>query len=75
MTSAYDIEARDGVLGKVADFAVDERTWAIREVIADTRSWWPGGEVSVAPREVESIDWKEGKMRLRLTREELRARR
>jgi hypothetical protein len=40
-----------------------------------TRKWWPGGEVRVAPLEVERIDWNEGKMHLRLTREELRARR
>jgi hypothetical protein len=71
----YDIEARDGMLGEVADFAVDERTWAIRDVIVDTRKWWPGGEVRVAPQEVEHIDWGEGKVRLRLTRDELMARR
>lgn len=71
----YDIEARDGTLGEVADFAVDERTWAIRDVIVDTRKWWPGGEVRVAPQEVERIDWNEGKVHLRVTREELRARR
>jgi hypothetical protein len=71
----YDIEATDGTLGEVADFGVDERTWAIREVVIDTKKWWPGGEVRVAPQEVASIDWNEGKMHLRLTREELRARR
>lgn len=71
----YAIEARDGTLGRVADFAVDDHTWAIREVIVDTRTWWPGGEVRVAPQEVERIDWGEGKMHLRVTREELKARR
>jgi hypothetical protein len=71
----YDIEARDGPLGEVADFAVDERTWAIRDVIVDTTKWWPGGEVRVAPQEVERIDWHEGKVHVRLSREELRSRR
>jgi hypothetical protein len=71
----YDIEARDGTIGEVADFAVDERTWAIRDVIVDTRRWWPGSEVRVAPQEVERIDWNEGRMHLRVTREELKARR
>jgi hypothetical protein len=71
----YEIEARDGRLGEVADCALDERTWAICDVIVDTRTWWPGGEVRVAPREVERIEWNEGRMHLRVTREELKARR
>ena len=71
----YDVEGRDGPLGAVADFAVDERTWAIRDVIVDTRLWWPGGEVRLAPRKVERIDWSEGKVHVRVTRKELKARR
>jgi uncharacterized protein YrrD len=71
----YDLEARDGTLGQVADLVVDQRSWAIRDVIVDTRKWWPGGEVRIAPREVERIDWHEGKLHVRLSRDELRARR
>jgi sporulation protein YlmC with PRC-barrel domain len=71
----YDIETPDGPLGEVSDFAVDERTWAIRDVVVDTTKWWPGGEVRVAPQEVERIDWNEGKVHLRIGREALRARR
>jgi sporulation protein YlmC with PRC-barrel domain len=70
----YTIEARDGRLGEVQDFVVDDETWAIRHVIVDTRPWWPGGHVRVAPDEVGDIDWKERKMRVRLTRQELRER-
>jgi uncharacterized protein YrrD len=71
----YDIEARDGAIGAVEDFALDDENWAIHHVVVDTHKWWPGGEVRVAPQDVESIDWSARKMRLRLTREELRARR
>lgn len=69
----YDIEARDGAIGAVEDFVVDERTWAISDVVVDTRKWWPGGQVRIAPSEVERIDWNGRKMHLRLTREQVKA--
>ena len=68
----YQIEARDGALGSVDDFVVDERSWGIRDVVVDTKPWWPGGQVFVHPEYVERIDWGERKMYVRLTREELK---
>lgn len=68
----YGIEARDGPIGDVEDFVVDERTWAISDVVVDTTKWWPGGQVRVAPDDVERIDWDDRKMHLRLTREQLK---
>ncbi|HEX6321197.1 MAG TPA: PRC-barrel domain-containing protein [Burkholderiales bacterium] len=69
----YEIEAKDGEIGEVEDFVVDARSWGINGVVIDTRKWWPGGQVRIAPDEVESIDWKARKMRLRLTREQIKA--
>lgn len=37
-----DIQARDGEIGHVEDFVIDDETWAIRYLIVDTRNWWPG---------------------------------
>lgn len=68
----YAIEARDGSIGEVEDFAVDETTWAIEDVVVDTTRWWPGGQVRVHPQYVERIDWKDQKVHLRLTREEVK---
>jgi hypothetical protein len=33
----YGIEARDGSIGEVRDFVLDERSWTIRDVVVDTR--------------------------------------
>jgi sporulation protein YlmC with PRC-barrel domain len=68
----YGIEARDGAIGEVQDFVVDEDTWAIRDVVVDTMRWWPGGHVRVHPEYVERIDWNERKVHLRLTREQVK---
>lgn len=68
----YAIEASDGSIGEVQDFILDEKTWAIRDVVVDTMKWWPGGHVRVHPEYVERIDWHERKMHLRLTRDEVK---
>jgi hypothetical protein len=38
----YHIQAKDGEIGHVEDFIIDDETWAIRYLIVDTRNWWPG---------------------------------
>ena len=68
----YGIEARDGSIGEVEDFVIDDRTWAIRDVVVDTKKWWPGGQVEVHPEYVERIDWDERKVHVRLTREQVK---
>src|SRR5262249_47837979 len=34
--TGYDIEAADGEIGHVEDFAIDDREWAIRYLVVDT---------------------------------------
>jgi uncharacterized protein YrrD len=68
----YGIEARDGSIGEVRDFVLDERSWAIRDVVVDTRVWWPGGHVHVSPDYVKRIDWGERRMHVLLTRAQVK---
>jgi hypothetical protein len=70
--AGYRIDAADGELGHVEDFVVDEDRWAIADLVVDTRNWLPGKKVLVPPSAVEDIDWESRKVRLRLSRRELR---
>jgi len=38
----YSIKATDGDIGHVSDFIVDDVQWAIRHIVVDSRTWWPG---------------------------------
>jgi uncharacterized protein YrrD len=67
----YEIEARDGEIGHVADFLVDDRSWTIRWVVVDTGNWLPGKHVLVAPEWVESVTWSARAVRVSLTREQI----
>ena len=67
--SSYPIAATDGDLGHVDDFIVDDEIWAIRYMVIATRNWWPGKKVIVAPEWIESVDWRDSKVHVALTRE------
>jgi sporulation protein YlmC with PRC-barrel domain len=62
------IEAIDGSIGKVADLVVDDETWAITDVLVDSRQWLPGKLLLISPDVIERIDWPEKKVHLRLAR-------
>ena len=69
---AYHIQAADGEIGHVRDFVIDDKTWAIRYLVVDTRSWWPGKRVLVSPRWVERVSWREQTVFVNLTREAIK---
>lgn len=69
----YHIQARDGDIGHVEDFIVDDQTWTIRYMIIDTRNWLPGSKkVLVPPTWIDSMDWPENKVEVDLTVEQIR---
>lgn len=68
----YDLQARDGEIGHVDDFLLDEETWALQYLIIDTRDWLPGRRVLIAPHWVEGIVWEESRIHVDLARETIR---
>jgi uncharacterized protein YrrD len=69
----YDLEAPDGAIGHIEDVLVDDASWAIADMVVDTRKWLPGGKrVLVAPSAVERIEWSEKKVHVRLSRDDVR---
>jgi hypothetical protein len=68
----YNIRALDGEIGHLEDFLVDDKSWAIREVVVDTRNWLPGKKVLVPPSAISDIDWAAKQVSVRLKREQLK---
>ena len=66
------IQARDGEIGHVSDFVVDDEDWAIRYLVVDTRNWWPGKKVLISTQWIERISWAESKVCINLTRDAVR---
>ena len=55
----YHLQARDGELGHVDDLVLDDQDWTIRYFVVDTRNWWPGKKVLIAPAWVDRVSWVE----------------
>jgi hypothetical protein len=68
----YHIHATDGSMGHVENLLLDDAAWAIRYLVVDTRNWWPGAHVLIAPYAVTSIDWTDQQVRLNVTREQVK---
>lgn len=60
--SGHDIQAKDGEIGHVEDFIIDDETWAIRYLIINTQNWWPGKRVLISPQWIERVSWSESKV-------------
>ena len=66
--TGYAIEARDGEIGHVDDFLLDDRTWEIRYLIVDTRNFLPGKKVIVAPEWIRDVGWEQARVCVDLPR-------
>jgi sporulation protein YlmC with PRC-barrel domain len=64
----YSIHAADGAIGHVDDILVDDRNWAIADLVVDTRDWLPGKKVRVPPSAIEAINWESKEVRVRMRR-------
>jgi sporulation protein YlmC with PRC-barrel domain len=69
----YSVHALDGVLGRVEDLILNDSGWTVSSLLIALNRWFPGRRVLAPPAAVESIDWCDREVHLRLTREALRA--
>ena len=71
MTNYY-IEARDGGIGHVEEFLIDDVSWTIQYIVVDTRNWWPGKKVLLSPHWINDVSWSESAVHVDLTRESIK---
>ncbi len=70
-TVGYYLHAQDGNMGHVDDFLVEEPSWAIRYLVVDTRNWWPGKKVLIAPEWVREFLWGQSTLEVDLARDQI----
>ena len=72
VVGSYNIQALDGDIGHVEDFIVDDETWAIRYLIINTGTWWPGKKVLISTQWIERVSWDQSKVFIKLSREAIK---
>jgi sporulation protein YlmC with PRC-barrel domain len=65
----YYIQARDGDIGHIDDFIIDDETWTIQYIVVDTHNWLPGKKVEISPHWVKTVSWTDSTVEVDLLRE------
>lgn len=68
----YRVEAKDGDLGHIDDFLLDDADWRIRFLGVDTRNWLPGKTVAVPSEWAKDVRWEDSAVAMDHFREEIR---
>jgi hypothetical protein len=69
----FHIVARDGSIGHVDDFLIDELGWNTRYLVVDTSNWIGGRSVLISPTTIESVDVVKQRIHVGLSREQIRS--
>lgn len=68
----YRIHARDGEIGHVQGFLVDDYLWSVRYLIVNTSNWWLGHQVLVSPEWIQDVSWSESTVNIDLDRQAIK---
>lgn len=71
--TGYSIQASDGELGTARGFMVDDQTWIIGELVAETGHWYAGKEILIPTRRITHISYEESKIFVNLTKADLQS--
>lgn len=65
--TGYKLHARDGSIGHVEDYIVDDEKWVIRYLVADAGIWLPGRKVLISPHWIKRVAWESSEVYVDLT--------
>lgn len=69
--TGYYIRARDGGIGHVEEFLIEDGSWTVRYLVIDTKNWWPGKFVLASPEWITDVSWDERQVSVDLTRKQV----
>ena len=67
----HKLAASDGTIGHVKDFYFDDKTWAIRYLVADTGNWLTGRQVLLSPYSFGRLDQDGKVLSINLTKKQI----
>ena len=67
----YNIQSVDGEIGHVSSFLVDDKSWAIHELVIETGHWYSGKEILIPTSKVKRISYEESKVFASLTKADI----
>jgi hypothetical protein len=72
--NGYHVKATDGLAGYVCDFLIDEKNWALRQLVVKTGHRFSGKEVEISTGDVLRISYEDSTVSVNLTVAEIEKR-
>ena len=69
--NGYKIHATDGVIGSVRGFMVENKSWAIAELIVEAGHWYSGKEILIPTSKISRISYEDSKVFVQLTKADI----
>jgi hypothetical protein len=67
--SGYHLQATDGIIGHVHDFLMDDKSWAINQLVVKTGHRFTGKEVQIPISQVDRISYQESTVYVKVSKE------
>ena len=67
--SGYHVQATDGIIGHVCDFMMDDKSWAIGQLVVKIGHRFTGDEVLVPVTQVDKISYEDSTVFVKMTKE------
>jgi len=69
--TGYAIHTTDGVIGEVSGFMVNEKNWAIPELMVEAGHWYAGKEIKIPTDQITQINYDTSAVHVNLTKEDI----
>jgi len=69
--TGYQIQTVDGAIGSVSGFMVDDKSWAIHELVVEAGHWYAGKEILISPAKIERISYERSEVFVSLTKADI----
>ena len=67
--SGYHLRATDGIVGHVCDFMMDDKSWAINQLVIKVGHRFTGKEVQIPMSQIDRISYEDSTVFVKLTKE------
>jgi sporulation protein YlmC with PRC-barrel domain len=65
--TGYHVHAKDGEIGHIVDFIIDDHTWQLLYFVVDTHNWFGGKKVLIPVDHIQKVEWDNSKVYVDLT--------
>jgi hypothetical protein len=69
--TGYHIKTVDGTIGHVSGFLLDNKSWAIRDLVVEAGPWYSGKEILISVNKIDRVSFEDSEVCMKLTKADI----